>query len=174
MDDAFMEKIVTRKKTGQDYLKIFGLIVGSFVILAAIMMFGGYISFMVPLLLVGLGYGLWYMLSSMNREYEYIVTNGDLDIDMIIARRKRKRVYSGKSKEFELMAKVGSDDYKDALKGNRKLLDCSSSIQAPDNWFILTEYKSERLMVIFAPDERMLKSLKRFNPSKIKYVIYGA
>lgn len=174
MDDLFMEKIVARRKTGQDYLKIAGLLIGGFIVLTAIMMFGGYISFLVPLLLVGLGYGLWYMLSSMNREYEYIVTNGDLDIDMIIARRKRKRVYSGKAKDFELMAKVGSDEYKDALKSGRTLLDCSSYIQAPDNWFILTEYKNQRLMLIFAPEERMLKAMKRYNPSKIKYTLYGA
>ena len=174
MDDTFMEKIVVRRKTSQDYLKIAGLLIGGFVVLTAIMLFGGYISFLVPLLLVALGYGLWYMLSSMNREYEYIVTNGDLDIDMIIARRKRKRVFSGKAKDFEIMAKVGSDEYKDAQKSNRTLLDCSSHIQAPDNWFILAEYKSQRLMVIFAPEERMLKSMKRFNPSKIKYNLYGA
>ncbi|HBP37346.1 MAG TPA: hypothetical protein DD640_01120 [Clostridiales bacterium] len=174
MDDTFMEKIVARRKTGQDYWKITGLMVASFLIMAAIMMFGGYFSFLVPLLLVGLGYGLWFLLSGMNREYEYIVTNGDLDIDMIIARRRRKRVFSGKAKEFELMAKVSSDDYRQAAKGNRKLLDCSSSIKSPNNWFIEAEYKGERLLVIFEPDERMLKNLKRFNPSRIKYVPYGA
>lgn len=174
MDDTFMETIVVRRKTSQDYLKIAGLLIGGFVVLAAIMLFGGYISFLVPLLLVGLGYGLWYMLSGMNREYEYIFTNGDLDIDMIIARRKRKRVYSGKAKEFELMAKVGSDEYKQSVKGNHTLLDCSSSMQSPNNWFILTEYKNQRLMVVFAPEERMLKGMKRFNPSKIKYNQYGA
>jgi hypothetical protein len=173
MDDTFMEKIVARRKTGQDYLKIAGLLVGGLIVLIIMTMFGGYVSFMLPLLLVGLCYGLWYMLTGMNREYEYIVTNGDLDIDMIIARRKRKRVFSGKSKDFELMAKVGSDEYKQALKGNHKLLDCSSHILAPDNWFILADFKGQKLMVIFAPNDRMLKSLKRFNPSRVKYVIYG-
>lgn len=174
MSDTFMEKIVARRKTGQDYLKIAGLLVATFVLLTVLMLFGGYVSFLVPVLLVGLVYGLWYMLTGMNREYEYIVTNGDLDIDMIIARRKRKRVFSCRAKEVELMAKVGSDDYRQAEKSNRKLLDCSASLKAPDNWFILAEYKGQRLMVVFAPEERMLKSMKRFNPSKIKYVQYGA
>ncbi|MEA4888859.1 MAG: DUF6106 family protein [Clostridiaceae bacterium] len=174
MSDTFMEKIVARRKTGLDFLKIAGLLVASFVLLAVIMLFAAYISFLIPILLVGLGYGLWFLLTSMNREYEYIVTNGDLDIDMIIARRKRKRVFSGKSKDFELMAKVGGDEYREAQKGHFKLLDCSAAPQAPDNWFIMTDYKGMRTMVLFAPDERMLKSMKRFNPSKIKYVQYGA
>ncbi len=169
-----MEKIVQRRKTGKDYLTIVGLLVASFVLLTALMMFGGYISFLVPILLVGIFYGLWYLLTNMSREFEYIVTNGDLDIDMIIARRRRKRVFSGKAKDFEIMAKVNSDEYRDAQRGKLKLLDFSSSIQAPDNWFFITDYKGERCLVVFAPDERMLKSMKRFNPNKIKYVQYGA
>jgi hypothetical protein len=72
------------------------------------------------------------------------------------------------------MAKVNSDDYRDAQRIKHIVLDCSASLQAPDNWFFITEYKGQRTMVIFAPDERMLKSMKRFNPSKIKYVQFGA
>jgi len=174
-DDVFMEKIVSRRKTGKDYLKIAGVLLLSVIVLILISMFGGYIGFLVPLLLVGVGYGLYMLITSMNVEYEYIVTNGDLDIDQIIARRKRKRIFSCKAKELELMAKVGSDEWRDAQKQTgRKLLDCSSAIAADSNWFILSEYKGQKLLVVFAPDERMLKSMRRFNPSKIKYVQYGA
>ena len=169
MNDTFLEKIVVRKKTGTDYLKIAGLLVASLIVMIALMLFGGYISFLVPLLLVGLVYGLWFLLTSMNREYEYIVTNGDLDVDTIIARRKRKRAFSGKSKSFEIMAKVGSDEYKQAQKSRFKLLDFSGSLDSKENWFAMTDYKGERVMVIFAPDDRMLKNLKRYNPSKVKY-----
>jgi len=174
MSDTFIEKIVQRRKTGQDYLKIVGLLVASFVLLTVLMLFGGYISFLVPILLVGIFYGLWYLLTGMNREYEYIVTNGDLDIDVIIARRRRKRVFTGKAKDFEIMAKVNSDDYRDAQRVKHVVLDCSASLQAPDNWFFISEFKGQRTLVIFAPDERMLKSMKRFNPSRIKYVQFGA
>lgn len=169
MNDTFLEKIVARRKTGQDYLKIFAALIGATIILFAIMLFGGYISFLVPLLLIGLGYGLWLMITGMNREYEYIVTNGEIDIDMIVAKRKRKRVFSGKARDFEIMARVDSDEYRQAQRGKTVLKDYSAHIQAPDNWFFVTDYKSERVLVVFAPDERMLKNLKRFNPSKIKY-----
>jgi hypothetical protein len=173
-EDLFMEKIVARRKTGKDYLKIFGVMLGAVIILFAITLFGGYVGFLVPLLLAGVGYALYILITSMNLEYEYSVTNGDLDIDQIIARRKRKRVFSCRAKEIELMAQVGSDEWRDAQRGSRKLLDCSQAINAAGNWFILAEYKSQRLMVVFAPDERMLKNMKRFNPSKIKYVQFGA
>lgn len=169
MDDVFIEKIVRRYKTGKDYLVIAGLMFAAFVIMTAMLFFMEYISFLLPVLIVALIYGLWYMLTAQNREFEYIVTNGDLDIDLIIARRKRKRVFSGKAKNFELMAKCDSDDYRQAQKSQHTLLDCSSSSKSPNNWFILTEYKSQRTLLLFSPDERILSSLRRFNPGKIKY-----
>ncbi|NLM78216.1 MAG: hypothetical protein GX173_09040 [Ruminococcaceae bacterium] len=178
MNDTFIEKIVQRRKTGKDALKIIGLLGAALVLLIALLIlgqiFGQYISFLVPLLLVGIFYGLWFFMTGLNREYEYIVTNGDLDIDMIINRRRRKRIFAGKAKDFEVMARVDSDDYREAQKGKYTLLDCSASLQAPDNWFVLTEYKGERTLLVFAPDERMLKSMKRFNPSKIKYTQHGS
>ena len=100
MDDVFIEKIVRRYKTGKDYLVIAGLMFAAFVIMTAMLFFMEYISFLLPVLIVALIYGLWYMLTAQNREFEYIVTNGDLDIDLIIARRKRKRVFSGKAKNL--------------------------------------------------------------------------
>lgn len=169
-DDVFIEKIVSRRKTGKDYLKIAGVIIGALIILFILMLFGGYVGFMVPLLLAGLGYALYMLLTSMNVEFEYVVTNGDLDIDQIIARRRRKRVFSCKAKELELMAKVGSDDWKQAQnQTGRKLLDCSSMLTAEGNWFILADFKGQRLTVVLSPDERMLRNMRRFNPGKIKY-----
>lgn len=169
MDDIFLEKIVTKRKTGKEFAIIGGAVLASVLLLAAGVIFGSLLPFLMPMILVGVGYGLWFVISSMNKEYEYIVTNGDLDIDMIIARRKRKRVLSVKAKEFELMAQTGTIDEKDSASSRYKTLDFSSSTNSKSNWFILTTHNSERVKVIFEPDERMLKNLKRFNPSKIKY-----
>ncbi len=174
MNDTFLEKIVSRRKTGKDYLKILGLFVAALIVLMLVMMFGGYIGFLVPLILVAVVYGLWFFISGMNREYEYIVTNGEIDIDMIIAKRRRKRVFSGRARAFEIMAKVDSDEYRQAKKGKYELLDCSSSPDSENTWFFVANYKNQRVVVLFEPDERMLESMKRYNPSKIKYNRFGA
>lgn len=175
MDDVFIEKIVARKKTSKDYLIIAGVIVGGIAAIVAVNILNYYvnITFMLPLLVVGVIYLLYILISNMSIEYEYILTNGDLDIDQIISRRKRKRVFSCPAKNIELMGKVGSDDWRDANRGSYKLLDCSQFMQSPDNWFITANYKGQRLLVVFAPDERILKNMKRFNPSKIKYIQNG-
>ena len=169
MDDTFLEKIVYKRKSGKDIAIIAVALLASVLLLTAGVMFGSTFSFLLPLVLIGVGYGMWFVITSTNREYEYIVTNGDLDVDVIIARRKRKRVLSVKAKEFELMAQMGTVDERDSENNRYKVLDFSSSPKSENRWFILTFYKSESVKVIFEPDERMLKNLKRYNPSKIRY-----
>ena len=170
-DDVFLEKIVTRRKTGKDYLKIAAVVIGALLVLFLLVLFSQVIGFLTPLLLAGVVYAFYILLTGMSIEYEYIVTNGDLDIDQIIARRKRKRIYSCQAKDIEIMARLDSDEWRQVQQQTgRKLLDCSAVFSSSDNWFILSEYKNQRVTVVFAPDERMLKNLRRFNPSRVKYI----
>ncbi len=174
MDDTFLEKIVKKRRTGKDFLKIFGIIFAGVILLFLFMAFSQIIGFLMPILIVAIVYGLYFFISNTNREYEYIVTNGEIDIDVIIARRRRKRVFNGRVRDFEIMAKTDSDDFREAQKGNYALADYSSSPVASDSWFFLTEYKGQRTMVIFQPDDRMLASMKKFNPSKVKFNRFSA
>jgi hypothetical protein len=173
MDDIFLEKIVAQRKSNQDWLKIGGALVLALVLVFVAFQLGSIIDILTPAIILATGYGLWYVVSTTSREFEYSVTNGEVDIDMILSRRKRQRVFSAAAKNFELMAKTNSDEFRQIQKGRYKILDCSARPDSPDNWFILAEYKGQRLMVVFAPDERMLKHLRRYNPSKIRYTEYG-
>ena len=47
----------------------------------------------------------------MNLEFEYAATNGDLTVDKIIHRRKRKRVINLDSKDIETMGKYKAADH---------------------------------------------------------------
>ncbi len=180
MDDIFMERIVRRKKDGTHYLKIALIIATAFMLATAI----GWIvlaipvmSFLFPIVLVGCGYGAWWMITSQDIEYEYIVTNGEIDIDSIVHRRKRKRLFSGRAKDFEVMARLDSDEFRDAARrveqerksGNLKLVNCAAVPGNAASWFFIANYKTGRLLVVFDPDEKMLVNLKRFNPSRVKY-----
>ena len=63
------------------------------------------------LLLAGMGYGLWWLLTSLNIEYEYSVTNGDIDIDQITAKRKRKRIVSVSGAKIESLEPFNQQEY---------------------------------------------------------------
>lgn len=46
-------------------------------------------------------YGGVYLTGLLNVEYEYIVTNGEIDVDMITSKKSRKRLISFKCKDID-------------------------------------------------------------------------
>ena len=102
--DVFIEYMVKKKTTGvETLLKIV------YVLLAAVILVGSF--FLSPLLgafsmiatLIGFGavFGAYYLITSMSVEYEYILTNGEMDVDKIIARRRPKRTLTANARKFE-------------------------------------------------------------------------
>lgn len=91
--DNYCEQLVEKKKTGADIAKMIVLslllILGASVCMFASIVFG--LTFLVVIAVALLGLGVW-LVSGMNVEYEYIITNNEMDIDKIIGRRKRKRM----------------------------------------------------------------------------------
>ncbi len=91
--DNICEQLVTKTRTGADVAKIIGIMIGS-VLLAAVCMFFAMalgLTFLILISVAVLALGIW-LLSGVNVEYEYIITNNEMDIDKIIGRRKRKQI----------------------------------------------------------------------------------
>ena len=101
--DIFNEKIVKKRYDMQDLLIVVGLIVAAFFLIFLKVFLN--LGMLTPLLVIGIGYGLFYLISARHVEYEYSVTNGDLDVDKIIA-RKRIRLLSIEGKDLEILAKL--------------------------------------------------------------------
>jgi len=164
--DVFIEKIVGRKKRIEDHLFIAGLVtigIIAFFAVFAIPILSGF----APILAAGIIFCVYYFAKSRNIEFEYAVTNGDLDIDKIISQRKRKRVFSANCKDFDVVAKVGSQQYTHEVRNMKNRLEAVSSMDAPGVYFITLTYKGEKMVVFFEPDERMLNSFKTFIPRKV-------
>jgi len=166
--DTFMEKLVTKKKSIADRLITAGIILGTILLILVVLMIQILQELGISLIIVvGIAYLGYRLLTSRNVEYEYIVTNGDLDIDKIISRRKRKRIFSANCKEFDIVAPVKSDSFSRSSQEIKNRIDASSSIDSPDAWFVTLNYKGEKTIVIFEPDERMLKNFKIYIPRKV-------
>lgn len=105
--DIFVEKIVSRKKGPREYiLSAMIIFISIIVVVMASLLLGP--RGIVLLLTAGLIVGDWYLIGSFNVEYEYSITNGEIDIDKIINRRKRKKLITADCKDIEIMAKVSS------------------------------------------------------------------
>lgn len=174
MDSTFLEKIVVKNKTPKDYLRIAGVAALFFVIFFASFIID-FLRPLAPLLIIGSGWGSWWLITSLNKEYEYIVTDNFIDIDCIIAQRRRKRVFSGDAKQVEYLAKISDSEFASYQRGHLEVLDFAPTEKKKDNYFLVTVNKAKKtkttgkqVMVIFEPSDKMMNALKKYNPSKIK------
>ena len=90
MSDLYSEFLVKKESTAKDAIVKYGLIV--LTVLAA-----GAGLFINPLLLVlaiALGVACYFVIPRTDLEYEYLFVNGEFDIDMVMAKSKRKKVMS--------------------------------------------------------------------------------
>lgn len=162
--DIFIEKIVQKRKDAKDYLIIAGVIIVALFLMLVVL---NYIPGMGFFFMIGLGYIAYLIITTRNIEYEYAVTNGDLDIDKIIAQRKRKRIFSANCKNFEIVAKVKSSHFSNHYKNYKNQMNCASSLNNDNVYFIVLNYKNEQTVVYFEPSEKMLKNFKTFIPRKV-------
>ena len=100
--DTFGEQLVKKATTGADWAKRIGIAVLGLVLATVLMWLSFFTGFMIlTMLSVGALFGLVWLLTGMSYEYEYILTNDDLDIDKITGKRKRKRLITLKMNTVE-------------------------------------------------------------------------
>lgn len=164
--DVFIEKIVARRKGAKDFIMILAVIIGGLILSGAVFSIKLVSSF-APIIVLGVIYVAYRLIVSRNIEFEYAVTNGDLDIDKIISQRKRKRIFSASCKEFEVVAKLGSVHFTQDVKNINKRIEAVSSMDSPDVYFATLNYSGQKTVVFFEPDKRMLDAFKIFIPRKV-------
>lgn len=169
--DTFIEKIVSRKKGAREGLIASGIVIGAiavfFIFQMLTAMFGINLGSIGLFLGVGIIYLAYRLIIGLNVEFEYVVTNGDVDIDKIIARRNRKRIFSGSCKDFDIVARVSSSGFEEAARNAKVKIDATSMPGSDGAYYVTLNYKGERTIVIFEPDERMLANFRTFIPRKV-------
>jgi len=166
--DAFIEKIVHKKKTPKDRALSFLIIFGTFILAFVILfMLTEYIAQFAFLLCVGVIYLGFRLHSRSNLEFEYLVTNGSLDVDKIISQRKRVRIFSGDCRDFEAVGRVKSRNYGPHVTNGAEQIFAGTSMDSESLYFVTVPYKGKKTVLFFEPDQRMLDNFRRFIASKI-------
>ncbi len=109
--DNIAEQLIAKQQTGKDTLKKVLISIAALLLATILMFFAMALALFVlviPAVLVLAG--AVYLIGSMNVEYEYIVTNNELDIDKIIGRSKRKRMITIDISAAEHFAPYGKTD----------------------------------------------------------------
>ena len=159
--DTFFEQIIAVKKTGKEIAALIGIWLAAFAV-CFFLFFTGFFGPLTILLIAGVIYGAFKLSCLLNVEYEYIVTNGTMDIDKITNKSSRKRVLS-----FELQTVSRIEKYNPALLNsvNTKevFIACNTN---DDNAYLMVssiEGKGTKYLV-FAPDERLRSAIVKFVP----------
>lgn len=169
--DLFMEYIVRHKRTGKDTLKVFGIMFAALVLMtiSSLMLAVPVLQSLWFLVLCGICYGAFILIKRTILEFEYIMTNNELDIDKIMAKSSRKRLITIDFKEIEIMAKVNDPEHKcefENLTSSAKTLDCTGD-GSTDIYFIDFYKDGNKFRVLFQPPMKLLEAAQKFNPRKI-------
>lgn len=163
--DNFAEQLVKKNETSSDKTRRLLMTVGGTAGTVILAVFGfltlgnPVLSFLGFILAVGAGYGTFFLVQSSHVEYEYAFTNGELDIDKIIAKRKRKSLLSIEVNKFTDFGKY-SDDLEETAEMTVVI---SSDNIASHEYYADFQHESYGLTrLVFSPDDRMLENIKRF------------
>ncbi len=152
--DTFIELIVKKKKTALDVLFIFVLLLAALLVSSVAFLLLRTLGLLIAF---GAFYGAWWLIGTRNIEFEYSVTNGDVDIDQIIAKRKRKRLVSVSGRKVEGFMPY---DPSKSHNGYQRVVMAAPSAQEAGLWcFHYHSKKNGHTLVIFQPDKRVWKAL---------------
>jgi hypothetical protein len=166
--DIFVEQLVKKKMGPKDYAVIAATVVVGLVLIIASMLVP-LISFLV---LIGVCFGAYYLITSRSLEFEYSVTNGDITIDKVISRRKRKRVISVDAHNIEEMGKFKPEIVRN--KSSYKPYFASEYDDGRDSWYFCAHTSKEgNVLVVFDPDEKVMGAMKPFIPRQVAFVVFG-
>ena len=120
-------------------------------------------------LAVGFGVFMYFMMPRFNVEWEYTFLDGELRIDRIFSRSSRKRYLELLFDRVDAIAPLKSDDIARNLNNpGFSKVDCSSKSGDDSKVYgILYSDEKSRKVILFEPDEMMLKALRRYSPRKV-------
>lgn len=169
--DNFAEQLVSRNETKSERLSRIGTLVSGILFSLCLVLLGILqlarlpIALMAFILAAGGGYVTYLLIQGRSVEYEYTFTNGELDIDKIIARKKRKALLSVEVRTFSAFGKY-SDDMEESE--DMTVVFATNNITADEYYADFEHNEYGRTRLVFVPDERMLGNIKKFLPAKLR------
>ena len=169
--DIFVEQIVKKPADGKVWTIriLIGLAMG---VLLAVSLF---VLFIIPILGLAMAFGIFWggfrLITNSDCEYEYIVTNGEIDVDKIIAQRKRVRLITAKAPTFEAFGEYTDntpDTDSDVTVVNAVGVN-ESSAETKTYYADFKHASAGNVRLIFSPEERVVEAITPFLSSQLKY-----
>lgn len=164
MNDSYREILIQRETPAVNRL-LKGALIG----LTVVGLVGG-ILLMPLLLIVGIAFGVasFFVIPRLEVEYEYLYVNGELDIDAIYSRQKRKKVGSYSMEELEVLAPEKSHALDSYLnRSGVKVKDFSSGDGQTKCYVLVFNKEKGQEIIKVELDEAIINDIRRLAPRKV-------
>lgn len=167
INDIFNEQLVARKSNKADGMKKAGVIALGLILGLIVIGIPSLAALQLPLL-VGVVVLIVFVMRRFNVEYEYVFTNGELDIDRIVNKSSRKRVFSIHVTNIEVMVAASNKEYAREVETFTKSFDFSSGVIKENTFIAICDANNVRTRFTFEPNEKMFDAIRSYIPRKIK------
>ena len=152
MSDFYTEQLIKKQTTGKDRMIKILLILLTVVSVLIIFIFP--FGIILPVALIALDV---FMFQRMDVEYEYLFVNGDLDIDKIMHKARRKRVCSVNINDVEI-----ARQYQRA-----KTQDYTSASGSKNVYALVVNEKGVLKKILFEPNDTIVEGFFLMAPRKV-------
>lgn len=167
MSDLYLEELIKKQRTSKDNILRIGLMV-----LTAVAVIFALLTLNMVFTVVAIAICVAdiFLFPRFSVEWEYQYVNGELDVDRILNKQRRKRMASYDVQNAELVAPAKSHRLDYYHNGKQlKVVDYSSC--NPENekkvYAMLISKENQLQEVLFEPSEKMLKDMRLKAPRKV-------
>lgn len=163
MNETYAEYLVKRKTPAYAYVLtgVMGFITAISVLLA---LTTGVLS---VLLMFVCGFLTYLTYRNTRIEYEYLFVTGQLSIDKILGKAKRKKAFECSMEEIQIIAPSDSYVLNDYKLQNQKVLDLSSQTPGARTYTAIIQSGGNSTKLIFEPNDKMLQCFRQTSPRKV-------
>ncbi len=164
-NDTFFEQIVAIRKDAKTIATIIGIWSFALLILLALYIFAfRYVYPFLAFIVFGLGFGAWWLTCKLNVEYEYIITNGTIDIDKITNKSSRKRIATFELKDVNRLEKLNQNSLNNI---NKKELIIACNLNDDQVYLMSANMQKGKINLVFSPNKKIQSSVEKFAPKFI-------
>lgn len=169
--DTFMEYMVKKDATVVVQLKKCAILLVALLIIGVCFIFLGseYLNVLAAALGVSTGWIAYLLIKLQSIEYEYIVTNGEMDIDKIQGKSKRKRLVTVDLSSVTSLEKLNVENPPQE-NGRTRIL--AAKNMKSDSTYVaeLTHKELGECILYFTPTEEMIAYIEHARKIKRVYV----
>ena len=164
--DTYAEYLVKHRNGAKEMLiQVLIVLVASLVSGFGVTFLSAYIGGLSAILVVLVIYAAYYLVTSFYLEYECIFTNGDLDVDKIVCKRKRERLVTVKCEDLELFKAYRPEEH--VGKDYQTRIIAVEDLNKSDNYCIVARVAGKgKTLVVFTPNDKIIEAIKKFAPKQ--------